>query len=47
MLVLDPATGHYDPAATPSTGTETLFDFYAGLLSGGAAAPERGDHAVF
>jgi divinyl chlorophyllide a 8-vinyl-reductase len=46
MLVLDPQTGRYDVAATPSTGTETLFDFYAGLVSG-AMAPERGDHAVF
>jgi len=46
MLVLDPATGRYDAQATPSTGTETLFDFYAGLVSG-AIAPERGDHAVF
>ncbi len=46
MLVLDPQTGRYDAAATPSTGTETLFDFYAGLVSG-AIAPERGDHAVF
>jgi divinyl chlorophyllide a 8-vinyl-reductase len=46
MLVLDPVTGRYDAAATPSTGTETLFDFYATLVSG-AKAPERGDHAVF
>ncbi|OYW61595.1 MAG: epimerase [Bosea sp. 12-68-7] len=46
MLVLDPRTGRYDAAATPSTGTETLFDFYRAVL-GGAAAPERGDHAVF
>jgi divinyl chlorophyllide a 8-vinyl-reductase len=46
MLVLDPATGRYDADATPSTGTETLFDFYA-KLAGGAVAPERGDHAVF
>lgn len=46
MLVLDPETGRYDAAATPSTGTETLFDFYARLLDGGTA-PERGDHAVF
>jgi divinyl chlorophyllide a 8-vinyl-reductase len=46
MLVWDPATGRYDAAATPSAGTETLFDFYARLASG-AAAPERGDHAVF
>jgi divinyl chlorophyllide a 8-vinyl-reductase len=46
MLVLNPETGRYDAAATPSTGTETLFDFYAGLVNG-EAAPERGDHAVF
>jgi divinyl chlorophyllide a 8-vinyl-reductase len=46
MLVLDPDTGRYDAAATPSTGTDTLFDFYAGLVSGALAA-ERGDHAVF
>jgi divinyl chlorophyllide a 8-vinyl-reductase len=46
MLVLDPTTGLYDAAATPSTGTETLFDYYAGLVKG-AIAPERGDHAVF
>ena len=46
MLVLDPQTGRYDAAATPSTGSGTLFDYYAGLVSG-AVAPERGDHAVF
>jgi len=46
MLVLDPQTGRYDAAATPSTGRETLFDFYARLLRGTAVA-ERGDHAVF
>jgi divinyl chlorophyllide a 8-vinyl-reductase len=46
MLVLNPETGRYEAAATPSTGRETLFDFYAGLVSG-ASAPERGDHAVF
>ena len=46
MLVLDPQTGRYDAAATPGTGTETLFDFYAGLVNG-QRAPERGDHAVF
>jgi divinyl chlorophyllide a 8-vinyl-reductase len=46
MLVLDTATGRYDAAATPSTGTETLWDFYAGLVSG-SKPPERGDHAVF
>ena len=46
MLLLNPDTGRYDPDATPSTGTETLFDFYARLV-GGEIAPERGDHAVF
>jgi divinyl chlorophyllide a 8-vinyl-reductase len=46
MLVLDARTGLYDPDATPSTGTETLFDFYRSVLGGGRT-PERGDHAVF
>jgi divinyl chlorophyllide a 8-vinyl-reductase len=46
MLVLNPGTGEYDAAATPSTGTETLFDFYRALVAGGVA-PDRGDHAVF
>ncbi len=46
MLVLDPASGRYDAAATPSTGTQTLYDFYASLV-GGAASVDRGDHAVF
>ena len=46
MLVWDPATERYDAAATPSTGTETLFDFYARLIKGEVSA-ERGDHAVF
>jgi divinyl chlorophyllide a 8-vinyl-reductase len=46
MLVLDPASGRYDADATPSTGTETLFDFYAKVI-GGAPVPELGDHAVF
>jgi len=47
MLVLDPSTGTYDAAATPSTGNETLFDYYARLVSGEGGMPERGDHAVF
>jgi divinyl chlorophyllide a 8-vinyl-reductase len=46
MLALDPATGRYDADATPSTGTQTLFDFYAKLVRGEASV-ERGDHAVF
>ena len=46
MLVLDTATGRYDAAATPSTGSHTLFDHYAALVRG-EVADERGDHAVF
>ncbi len=46
MLVFDPATGQYDAGATPSTGSQTLFDFYADVVNG-TAVPERGDHAVF
>ena len=46
MLVLDPATGRYDANATPSTGSETLFDFYARSIAG-EVTTERGDHAVF
>ena len=46
MLVLDPGNGRYDPAATPATGSQTLFDFYQALVDG-AAMPDRGDHAVF
>lgn len=46
MLVWDAAAGRYDADATPSTGQDTLFDFYARLIRGEAHA-ERGDHAVF
>ena len=46
MLVLDPETGQYDAASTPSSGTETLFDYYRSVIAGDAV-PERGDHAVF
>ncbi len=46
MLVLDPVNGRYDADATPSTGRETLFDYYARVIEGSAAV-ERGDHAVF
>ena len=44
--MLNPETGLYDAEATPSTGSEKLFDYYAQLLSGEAQA-ERGEHAVF
>lgn len=46
MLVLDPMSGRYDAAATPSAGTETLFDFYTKAITGEASV-DRGDHAVF
>ena len=46
MLVLNTATGRYDPEATPCTGTDRLFDFYARLLRDEAAV-DLGDHAVF
>ncbi len=46
MLVLNPATGQYDAAATPETGHDTLFAFYA-QQAAGDARPARGDHAVF
>jgi divinyl chlorophyllide a 8-vinyl-reductase len=46
MLVLDPVTGRYDEAGTPSAGSETLFEFYAQLIRG-EVQNERGDHAVF
>ncbi len=46
MLVLNPETGRYDAGATPSTGADTLFDFYARVIRGEATA-DRGDHAVF
>ncbi len=45
MLVYDVAAARYDAEKTPSTGTETLFDFYARLIDGEASV-DRGDHAV-
>ena len=46
MLIWDAQAQAYDAAATPSTGNETLFEFYAALVEGSACL-ERGDHAVF
>jgi divinyl chlorophyllide a 8-vinyl-reductase len=46
MLLLDPVTGRYDAAATPSTGTETLAGHYA-RLARGEIGTELGDHSVF
>ncbi len=46
MLVWDAAANRYDAAATPSTGQETLVEFYATRLRG-EATDDRGEHAVF
>ncbi|MEY4871843.1 MAG: hypothetical protein RLZZ563_1173, partial [Pseudomonadota bacterium] len=46
MLLLDPVTGRYDADATPESGADTLFEFYARVLRGEAQV-DRGDHAVF
>ena len=46
MLVWDSAANKYDAASTPSTGQETLFDYYSALAKGSVCV-ERGDHAVF
>jgi len=46
MLVWDPIAHRYDAAATPSTGLDTLVDFFAKRLRGDAT-DDRGEHAVF
>jgi divinyl chlorophyllide a 8-vinyl-reductase len=46
MLVWDASAKRYDASATPSTGTDTLRDYYAQLLAGNAS-DARGEHAVF
>ena len=46
MLVWDETTARYDADATPSTGSETLWQHYQALVSGGQAT-ELGDHSVF
>jgi divinyl chlorophyllide a 8-vinyl-reductase len=46
MLVWNPDTQRYDADATPSHGTQTLFEAYAQWIHTDSA-PERGDHAVF
>ena len=46
MLVWDAAAQRYDAAATPSTGSETLADYFAKLLRG-EVSDDRGEHAVF
>lgn len=46
MLLIDPVTGRYDADATPSFGSDTLLDHYAGLVAGDMVV-ERGEHSVF
>jgi divinyl chlorophyllide a 8-vinyl-reductase len=46
MLVWEPQTGNYSADATPSTGSDTLFDYYQSVFTG-KAGPERGEHSVF
>jgi divinyl chlorophyllide a 8-vinyl-reductase len=46
MLVWDARAGRYDADATPSTGSDTLFDYYARVVAGEASV-ERGAHSVF
>ncbi len=46
MLVWDAASGRYNAEATPSHGTQTLFDAYEVWVKG-EGVPVRGDHAVF
>jgi divinyl chlorophyllide a 8-vinyl-reductase len=46
MLVLNSATGQYDPDATPSTGQETLQSYFEKLIRN-EIADDRRDHAIF
>jgi divinyl chlorophyllide a 8-vinyl-reductase len=46
MLLWDAKAQRYDAQATPSHGTQTLFEAYARWLKGDGV-PDRGDHAVF
>ena len=46
MLLLDPDTGRYDAAATPATGTDTLFDYYKAVLTGISHARTPGPRRI-
>ncbi len=46
MLVWDDAAQRYDASATPSTGKDTLVEFFAKRLRGDVT-DDRGEHAVF
>ncbi len=47
MLLLNPETGKYDAAATPSCGQDTLEDFYRRVLAQGMDGQELGQHKLF
>lgn len=47
MLVLNPLTGMYDGAATPSYGNDTLREFYKRILKEGCSGQELGAHSIF
>ena len=47
MLVLNPETGAYDAAATPSWGSDPLEGFYRRVLREGLAGQELGQHKLF
>ncbi|MEM1130160.1 MAG: NAD(P)H-binding protein [Pseudomonadota bacterium] len=46
MLLYDEQSGHYDAAATPEFGSDSLWDHYADLVKGRANA-DLGDHAFY
>jgi divinyl chlorophyllide a 8-vinyl-reductase len=46
MLVFDHANNRYDPEATPSTGNDTLFQFYEDTINNNTSVKLR-EHAVF
>lgn len=46
MLVFDPKTGQFDQSATPSFGSETLFEHYSKVIKG-EISNDRGAHSVF
>lgn len=47
MLCLDPESGRYSADATPTTGSDTLEDFYRQVRERGLAGQELGAHALF
>lgn len=47
MLQMDPTTGEYSDALTPSYGNDTLEAFFKDVLENGLAGQELGDQAVF